>query len=340
MSFIIDAEGQSVARSDVAAVRPARVRGSARSRLRPAPPKAPAASAGGVVGSEVGGLRPLRGRAASSSGDVDRGTSAGPPPSRAGARPGSVRANGRCSGSRPRAAVRRRWAWHRGYGLRVPAVARPAACAPTRVRRREPVAAPRAGAGVARASVRGLVVEVDLDRPLHLVLRLAELAQTPPDRPSESGQALRPDHDQGDDEDDQELLRTDVQHLALRSRWGSRWAPVGNPGAEGPREGPSYCRLGSADRTSGPGAGGASGRRRCRRARRSPASGARPRPGSGPPPGRARTGAGSGRSVRRAPRRATGARRRARRARSWSSRVDASGGAGRRGYCAARNCSM
>lgn len=63
------------------------------------------------------------------------------------------------------------------------------------------------------AIVRRLIIEGPLDRPLDLVLGLAELPQPPPDRAPQRGQALRPDHDQGDDQDDQEFLRTDVQHL-------------------------------------------------------------------------------------------------------------------------------
>lgn len=73
----------------------------------------------------------------------------------------------------------------------------------------------RRGTGRPRPSaiVRRLFIEGPFDRPLDLVLGLAELPQPTPDRAPQRGEALRPDHDQGDDQDDQEFLRTDVQHL-------------------------------------------------------------------------------------------------------------------------------
>ena len=59
----------------------------------------------------------------------------------------------------------------------------------------------------------GIVVEVELDRVLDVVLDLAELAERLADRSAQLGQALRAHDDEGDDQDDEELLGTDVQHV-------------------------------------------------------------------------------------------------------------------------------
>ena len=53
---------------------------------------------------------------------------------------------------------------------------------------------------------------VEVHHALDVVLDLAELAEAAAELPGELGQALGAHHQQGDDEDDQQFLGTDVQH--------------------------------------------------------------------------------------------------------------------------------
>src|SRR6266496_3793004 len=60
--------------------------------------------------------------------------------------------------------------------------------------------------------VGGLVIQVDLEVLTDLVRGLAELLERAPERPADLWETLRPEHDQGDDEDDDELFGTDAEH--------------------------------------------------------------------------------------------------------------------------------
>src|SRR6185503_6015556 len=59
----------------------------------------------------------------------------------------------------------------------------------------------------------GLVhLEIGLDGRAELVARLLELAHGPPEGPPELGKILGTEDEQGDDEDENQLLKADVKH--------------------------------------------------------------------------------------------------------------------------------
>jgi hypothetical protein len=59
-------------------------------------------------------------------------------------------------------------------------------------------------------------VQIDLHHVLHVVLDLPELAKPTPDLTGQLRETLRADDQQRDDEDDEELWGSDVQHRDVR----------------------------------------------------------------------------------------------------------------------------
>ena len=129
-----------------------------------------------------------------------------------------------------------------------------------------------------------VVAHARVDQILDLVLHLAELTQPLADRAAELGQALRAHDHEGDDEDEQQFRRSDVEHVIWRA--GAR-TPILSPGAE---PGGPVARAGALGR-------------------RSPARSGRARPASAGPCAPARAGGGSTRAGTRGRRRSRRCRR-------------------------------
>ena len=163
-----------------------------------------------------------RGRIRSGSGQVR-----GPASVRWSAPPVRGRSPRRCWHRAPGRDRRRAW-WRRAQPRRRAARA---LCGVLRKAERHVGGATQVGGRLAQlcGGLFEVVVHARVDHVANLVLDLAELPEASPDRSAEVGQALRAHDDQRDDDDEQELRRSDVEHGRRESSRASSYPTVAVP---------------------------------------------------------------------------------------------------------------